>query len=119
MKALFLKANIEIGKISEWFEAYKLNLNEDKTRFTFFHRLQGRDINLPLQLPVLEIKNHKSERSSSIKFLGIMVDEHLNWKDHINITENKLSKNYVFYTKKTIFKCKNNEKFYFCSFIAI
>ena len=92
VKTLFLKANIELQKISEWFQANKLSLNEDKTRFTLFHKLQDRD-NLPLQLPALKINNYKIERSSSIKFLGVMVDEHLNWKDHINIIENKLSKN--------------------------
>ena len=32
--------------------------------------------------------------SSSIKFLGAMVDEQLNWKDNINIIENKASKNF-------------------------
>ena len=76
----------------EWFQANKLSLNEDKTRFTLFHKLQDRD-NLPLQLPVLKINNYEIKRSTSIKFLGVMVDEHLNWKDHINVIENKLSKN--------------------------
>ena len=92
VKTLFLKANIELKKISEWFQANKLSLNEDKTRFTLFHKLQDRD-NLPLQLPVLKINNYEIKRSTSIKFLGVMVDEHLNWKDHINVIENKLSKN--------------------------
>ena len=47
IKLLFLKANLELRKISEWFRANKLSLNEDKTRFTLFHRPQDRD-NLPL-----------------------------------------------------------------------
>ena len=68
-------------KILEWFEAIKLSLNEDKTRFTIFHQLQDRD-NLPLQLPVLNINNYKIKRLISKKFLGVMIDEHLNWKDH-------------------------------------
>ena len=87
-----MKANTELEKISKWFQANTLSLNEDKTRFILFHKLQDRD-NLPLQLPVLKTNNYKIERSSSIKFLGVMVDEHLNWKDHINIIENKLPKN--------------------------
>ena len=85
VRTLFLKANIELEKTSEWFQANRLSLNEGKTRFTLFHKLQDRD-NLPLQLPALKI------RSISIKFLGVMVDQHLNWKDDINIIENKLSK---------------------------
>ena len=48
---------------------------------------------MPLQLPVLKINHCKIERLSSTTFLGVKVDEHLNWKDRINITENKLSEN--------------------------
>ena len=92
IKPLFLKANLELRKISEWFRANKLSLNEDKTRFTLFHRPQDRD-NLPLRLPALNINDYEIKRSSSIIFLGILVDEHLNWIDHINTLENKLSKN--------------------------
>ena len=91
VRSLFLKANVELEKTSEWFPANRLSLNEGKTRFTLFHKLQDRD-NLPLQLPALNINNYKIKRSISIKFLRVKVDEHLNWKDHINITENKLSK---------------------------
>ena len=38
IKPLFLKANLELGKISEWFLANKLFLNKDKTRFRLFYR---------------------------------------------------------------------------------
>ena len=58
IKPLFLKANLELGKISEWFRVNKLSLNEDKTRFTLFHRPQDRD-NLPLRLPALKIDNYE------------------------------------------------------------
>ena len=76
VKILFLKANIELEKISKQFQADKLSLNEDKTRFTLFHKLQDRG-NLPVQLPDLKINDYKIERQYSIKFLGVMVDEHL------------------------------------------
>ena len=102
IKPFFLKANSELGKISEWFRANKLSLNEDKTRFTLFHRPQGRD-NLPLRLPAVKINDYKIKRSSSIKFLGILVDEHLSWINHINTLENKLSKNLGFCTKQNHF----------------
>ena len=82
LSRLFLKANIELKKISEWFQANKLSLNKDKTRFTLFHKLQDRD-NLPLQLPVLKINDYEIKSSSSIKVLGVMVDEHLNWKGNV------------------------------------
>ena len=92
IKTLFLNTNLELQKISEWFWANKLSLNEDKTTFTLFHRIQDRD-NLPLRLPILKINHYDLKRSSSIKLIGVLVDEHLSWTDHINILENKLSKN--------------------------
>ena len=48
---------------------------------------------MPLAIPNLQIGNKNIERVSSIKFLGVMLDEHLSWKDHIKIVENKLAKN--------------------------
>ena len=41
VKTLFLKANIDLEKISEWSQANKLSLNEDKIRFTFFSQTSG------------------------------------------------------------------------------
>ena len=78
-----------------------------------FHKLQDRD-NLPLQLPALKINDYKIKRSISIKFLEVMVDEHLNWKDHINIIENKLSKKLrLLYKAKQFLNVKSIEKYLF------
>ena len=87
IKPLFLKANLELGKISELFWVNELSLNKYKTRFSLFHRPKDRD-----NLPALKINYYETKRSSSIKFLGILVEEHLSWIDHINNLENKLSK---------------------------
>ena len=76
IKILFKNANDELEKISQWFKANKLSLNEGKTKFTLFHKLRDKD-NLPLQLPNLKISNNEIKRSSSIKFLGVLVDENL------------------------------------------
>ena len=76
VKPLFLKANLELWKVAEWFRANILSLNEDKTRCVLFHRLQDRD-NLPIRLPAVKINNYEIKRSSSIKFFAILVDEYL------------------------------------------
>ena len=57
IKTLFLNTNLELKKISEWFRANKLSLNEDKNTFALFHRFQNRG-NLPLRLPVLKINDY-------------------------------------------------------------
>ena len=33
------------------------------------------------------------ERASSVKFLGVRIDENLTWRDHIHTIENKIAKN--------------------------
>ena len=53
IKIIFLNTNL---KISEWFQANKLSLNEDKTTVALFHRIHDRD-NLPLRLPILKIND--------------------------------------------------------------
>ena len=92
IKILFKNANHELEKNSQWFKANKLSLNEGKTKFTLFHKPRDKD-NLLLQLPNLKINNNEIKRSSSIKFLGVLVDENLTWIDQITLVENKLSKN--------------------------
>ena len=39
------------------------------------------------------IGNNNIERKSSMKFLGVMLDEHISWTDHVGTTENKIVKN--------------------------
>ena len=48
-KTLFQTANIELEKIAIWFQANKLSLNENKTKFSLFHKSWDKD-NLPLKL---------------------------------------------------------------------
>ena len=115
IKTLFFNTNLELQKISGWFRANKLSLNEDKTTFTLFHRIKDRD-NLPLRLPILKINDYDIKRSSSIKFLGVLVDEHLSWTDHINILENKLSKNLGLLYKSKHFLNANGMKSLYYSF---
>ena len=71
-----LPANIELEKIPIWFQANKLSLNESKTKFALFHKSWDKD-NLPLKLPILKINNFEIKRTTSIKFLGVMVYENL------------------------------------------
>ena len=33
------------------------------------------------------------ERESSIRFLGVWIDENLTWRDHIHTVKNKIAKN--------------------------
>ena len=89
---LFTKVNEELEKIGDWFKANKLSLNNKKTKYTFFHKNSIKD-DLPLKLPDLKIANKEIERKKAIKFLGEMLDENVNWQEHIRTVENKIAKN--------------------------
>ena len=90
IKTLFNIVNNELNKLNGWFKANKLSLNVDKTKYTFFHKLNRRD-KIPLKLPNLNLNNSIIKRESAIKFLGIIIDENLAWTNHISTIENKIS----------------------------
>ena len=91
-KNWFSLVNQELQNINEWFEANKLSLNVGKTKYSLLYKPSRKD-DLPLLLPRLLIKKHKVQRVKSIKFLGVLLDENLSWKDHIKYIENKVAKN--------------------------
>ena len=92
IKHLFTVVNNELVNIKDWFTANKLSLNVEKTKYPFFHKPSKKDA-LPLRLPKLIINNYEIQREESIKFLGVLLDQHLTWKEHIKLTENKIAKN--------------------------
>ena len=92
IKELFHIANLELNKVFKWFNAKKLSLNKDKNKYTFFHKAREKD-NISLKLPSLFINDREIRRITSIKHLGVLIDEHLTWKENITVIENKVSKN--------------------------
>ena len=72
--------------IHEWLNNNILQLNIDKTNFILFHRSRIKH-KLNIKINDLIIK-----QSSYILFLGIFIDENLNWKKQINNIKNKLNR---------------------------
>ena len=61
IKKLFRVVNSELEKVSDWFNALKLALNERKTKYLFFHRHRDK-ADMPLKLPSLFVnKNYQIE----------------------------------------------------------
>ena len=48
---------------------------------------------IQLKLSDLKIENVDDERNSSVKFLEVMLDEHIIWMDGIRTLESKIVKN--------------------------
>ena len=80
--------NKEIRKLYLWLNVNRLSLNIDKTNFVIFH-----PFNKPLKnnITILIHKKAISEKNS-IKYLGVMIDSTLSWKDHVLLLSKKLSR---------------------------
>ena len=86
-KVLLQTVNLELCNITAWIRANKLSLNKKKTNFMIFS-------NTITTLPGdISFNGVLIERVTSTKFLGLHIDEKLNWKIHINHLCKLLSKN--------------------------
>ena len=83
---LQLTLNRELGKLFVWFSVNKLSFNFSKTNYILF-RNRSADTDLNICINTINVT-----RVQSSKFLGIIIDENLNWKPHIQLFKSKLSK---------------------------
>ena len=89
----FETTNQELNQNNDWFLANKLFLNVAKTKCMIFDKLTDQD-NIPLKMLSLQLNGNIIERKKSLKFLGVIRDEHLTWKKYIQLIEKKkISKN--------------------------
>ena len=82
--------NNELAKIIIWLKVNELSLNLTKTNFMIFHPRQKKvSVNVPLTLENTVIK-----QVTETKFLGVLIDQHLSWKPHIEkkFPKEKISK---------------------------
>jgi hypothetical protein len=86
-----LKTEIQAGmdSISNWFEANGLLLNGDKTQALTFHTAHGNK-----QLCDVDSIPKTLNKANTAKFLGLMVDGSLTWKEHVRLVAGKLNKSY-------------------------
>ena len=107
IKELFKIMNEELLHIQQWFNANKLSLNTTKTKYSFFHSQAFQD-RIPLQLPKLDIHGVIIKREKVMKFLGVILDENMTWKNHISCIESKVSKHLgVLYEARGLLDKKN------------
>jgi len=87
---LYQIINHEITYVVDWFRINKLSLNINKTNFILFrsHRKLIPEISIQLL-----IDGNIIPQVSTTKFLGIHIDQHLNWSEHIKIISMKIAKN--------------------------
>lgn len=111
---LFNNANNSLKIVQKWLQDHILTLNTDKTKYiTFSPNITGQPpISLDLRMntnktnTMNEEQEIKSlERVQTMKYLGILVDQHLKWNKHIEYLCSKLK--YVIHIFYKIQKIKN------------
>ena len=80
--------NAELTKINGLLCVNRLALNINKSNFVIFHPSQRK---LPIE-PTLEMNRKCLKREFSIKYLGIYIDSHLNWKPQTNHITKKINR---------------------------
>ena len=84
--ALIKQVNDDLKLITAWFRANNLSVNVIKTEAILFSR---RPIYFPL--PPILLNDNPIPICYSVKFLGVIIDMRLNWKNHIHRIQSKLS----------------------------
>ena len=83
--------NDELGKISNWLAVNKLSLNASKrSNYMVFHHKQ-KQCN-PDSIPILEINRTQIKLVKEFNFLGININEYLDWNSHTIKIANKMSR---------------------------
>ena len=79
--------NSDLDNLNDWFKANQLSVNPSKTKYILFTKRCGVDD----QMHNLYIEGTILERVPCTKFLGLYIDEHLSWKQHIDHCKKKMS----------------------------
>jgi hypothetical protein len=82
--------NSEIAKLSTWFTVNKLSFNCKKSNYMLFGHKHLDDA---LCKNMITINSNTLERVKVVKFLGILIDDKMDWKAHISHVASKVARN--------------------------
>ena len=88
VNSIQLNLNHDLGNLNKWLISNKLTLNTAKTEFMLIGSRQK--LSTLSSQPELSIDNVPIEKVTSVKSLGIFIDENLRWQAHLD----KLSKTF-------------------------
>ena len=97
------RINFDLKNIVEWLRANKIALNTNKTEIVLF-RTPRKRITRKINF---RISGQKIELKSSVKYLGLVIDEFLNWKTQYTILRTKLERSIGLLAKLRYFVSAN------------
>ena len=107
-------ATVNFRHFANWCECNKLTINYEKTNFILFHAKNKR---IPTYFDKIEIDRNIIKRVSTTKYLGIFLDEHLTWHEHIKYVHKSLLKYYGIFNKIKLFITKNIARQLYFAFV--
>ena len=107
-----MKMNDNLRQITEWLQTNKLSLNIKKSNFMIFK--PKRTCNTPVDIVM---NNQRIEQVHSTKFLGVVLDCNLSWKNHIDYISKKVAKGIGVLSKCSKYLNLNTKRTLYYSFI--
>ena len=83
--------NIDLENLNRWLVANRLSLSVTKTEFMVIGSHQRISVSGNEEINV-EINGKSITRVHKAKSLGLLIDKHLTWKDHVDEVVKKISK---------------------------
>ena len=80
--------NLDFKNLTYWLNANRISLNVKKTELVIFKH-QRKKLDSPIKI---KLSRKRLYPSKSVKYLGIKIDENLNWKQHIHDIAIKLNR---------------------------
>ena len=78
-----------LNKLQDWFYCNKLTLSIPKCSYVIFRGVKRA---LPNNIPSLHLNNIEIERRESVKYIGVILDSVLSWRQHIDLICTKLNR---------------------------
>ena len=82
--ALYAIFNEELNKVGEWLRVNRLSLNVDKTCYMIIS-------NKKIEEKRIEIAGEVIKRTDNVKFLGVLIDDRLSFKNHVRGLQKQVS----------------------------
>ena len=87
LKDINKKINFDLSNLVQWLQANKIALNVNKTDIIIFRSPRKQII----KKMNFRLSGQKIRQKSCTKYLGVLIDEHLLFKDHINFLKQELN----------------------------
>ena len=100
------RAGLDLGNVQKWLSLKKLSLNIAKAGYILIpsrHEINRIDVQ-----PTVKVNSQHIKSVKCTKVLGVQIDEHLSWTQHIDYIANKISSGYWSYKEiKKIYRYKH------------